>query len=223
MLSGLGTILGALAIFGAALIGKAAVADFRAQKLAGNEIDYAEKILAVAYRMKDAISSIRNPASFAGELAESEADLNEKKILEGADENKRQRLISANVYFVRARRYEDLFKEAYELMPMAKAYFGDEARDSVGELMRARNLVRVNAQFYAENLGANDSSLTNKIHATIWEGYGTATDGKDEIAEKVDGSIKALEARLAPIIQPKLNKRKLAEKPPHGKVTDQRA
>jgi hypothetical protein len=91
-------------------------------------------------------------------------------------------------------------------MPIAKAYFGDETRDDIGRLIRARNLVRLNAQFYADDLGVGNAELTSKIHAVIWEGYGTVTDGKDEIAENVSAAVEALEARLTPILRPKLRK-----------------
>lgn len=210
MLSGLGTVLGAFAVFVAAFIGKAAVADYRAQKLAGNEIDYAEKILTVAYRLNDAISTIRNPMSFAEELAESEADLNSRQVLDGSTDAERRRLVQANVYFIRAKRYDDLFREAYELMPIAKAYFGDEAHECIRRLIHARHSIRVYAQAYARNDGAEDKDFTKKVHAAIWEGYGEAIDSRDEISESVTGSIETLEARLIPIIRPGKAKTSLA-------------
>ena len=159
-------------------------------------MEYAEKILTAAYQLKDVISSVRGPMSTGQELAESEAELKAAGTLDEIADEKKQKLVQANVFYVRTRRHASLFEETYGLLPIAKAFFGDDVQNALFEFIRARHSILVYAQAYADDTG-QDHEFTKKIHSIIW-----GVLENDEIAPKLDQSIQALEQKLLPIVRP---------------------
>jgi hypothetical protein len=199
MLSGIGTLAGAVGLIAAAFIGRSAITDFRAQKTAEREIDHAEHILTLAYRLNASISAIRSPISGGHEHAESEAALDAKDMLKGLDKGRKDLLVQANVFYIRARRFSELFTEAYDALPFAKAYFGETVFQSLQTIIQARHAVLVYADAYAEDRG-RDPDFSYKIKSTIWEGYGKVK-GQDELAVEVAKATEELEANLLPILR----------------------
>ncbi len=87
------------------------------------------------------------------EQKESETDLNDRKQLEDVDERQKKRLILANVFYLRSRHFKDLFTAAFEALPYAKAYFGDQVFENLNTLIRARQSVLIYADAYAQDEG----------------------------------------------------------------------
>lgn len=95
MLSGIGTLIGAAAVIYGAL---EAYDKWKQQKLAERRMVMAEQILALAYKLRDTIKSIRSPASFKGEHDEAEKILAASDtIYDGIDAGQKERLIMAQI------------------------------------------------------------------------------------------------------------------------------
>jgi hypothetical protein len=169
MLSGIGTIAGALAIVMAAWLGRSAVTDYRHQKIVDRELQHAERALAVAYRIRLAVSSIRSPMSTAVELSTSKEELEKTDWFVELPEGGQNRTVQANVFYQRIRFFAPAFDEAVEVLPLVKAYFGDEAEKAMTELIHARHSVRVYADAYSRDEGA-DPEFSSKIRSYIWKG-----------------------------------------------------
>jgi hypothetical protein len=77
MLTGWGTLAGALSIVAAAYLGKSALSDYRQQRLTDREIEVADQALTAAYRAEEAIDGIRSRWMPAAEMNATEEKLKE--------------------------------------------------------------------------------------------------------------------------------------------------
>jgi hypothetical protein len=205
MLSGIGTIGGALAVGVTALLGRSALKDYQAQRQVERRMAHAEALLASAYQLEMALDSIRSPMSTASELDASRQDLEDRNQLSGITKEKSDRFVQANVFYIRAKYFDEQFEEAVRLLPYAAAFFGKEVKDALYSLIHNRHSVRAYADAYAQSLG-HDKDFDKKIQAGIWKGFGKVY-GEDEITDKTANSISVLEQNLFPIIRPENKKR----------------
>ena len=199
MLSGIGTVGGAVAVLIAAIVGRSAFADYRKQKLLERQIEHTDKALVCAYKLNMALSSIRSPMSTESESSESEADLTARNQFENVDADRRRLAIQANIFYIRARRHAEDFDDAVKALPFVKAYLGQKAFDALSELIGCRNSVLVYANAYADDRHV-DSELSQKITEHIWEGYGDVHQG-DPIKRRIDTAIADLEEIALPILR----------------------
>ena len=204
MLSGIGTITGSLAIVVGAILGRKAVTDFRRQKLAEREIEHAEKALAVSYRLQQAASVIRHPMSTAQEIASSREELEQNQwFCDESDNDKKDRLIQSNVFHQRIRYFKEVYDDAISIMPLVKAYFGEEPAAALQNLVHLRHAVRVYANAYANDYGF-DADFSIKIRSFIWEGV----EQDDPLASQAKAAINSLERNLLPVIRESARKQK---------------
>ena len=196
MLAGLGAVGGSIALVIAAWVGNRVATDVRRDRHAEREMGHAESILTTAYRLKDIIAAIRSPMSTGGELSESESALAENDALKFGDENAKRRLIQANVFYLRANRHKDAFQAAYDLLPVAKAFFGDEVQDALFQFIKARHEVLVAADMYGRG-PYQDADFNHKLERTFWTDF-----PDDEIKPRLEASVETLERVLIPIIRP---------------------
>lgn len=75
MLQGVGTVVGALAVIGAAIIGSRTFDNWKRQKLAERHIEQAERILTATYKVRRGLSYVRNPAMWGHETDAAEEQL----------------------------------------------------------------------------------------------------------------------------------------------------
>ena len=117
MLYGIGTILGALAIFGAAVIGSNTFNRWRQQKLAERRIEQAERILTATYKVRRGLSYVRGPAMWAHELETSEEQLKANGEWNNASgESERRKLATAQAYYNRLKQTRDAQKALARLI-----------------------------------------------------------------------------------------------------------
>ena len=198
MLSGIGTIVGAVAIILAAILGRVAVASVRRQKQVERQIEHAEKALTAAYQLQAAASTIRSPLSTSTELSSSREELEATEWFDRLTEGQKDRTVQSNIFYQRIRHFEDVYNSALAVRPFVKAYFGDEADEAFRKLIHARQSVRVYADAYARDEG-HDPKFSRKIESYIWEG--AVVNGEDPIASEVGNAIKILESKLLPVIR----------------------
>lgn len=75
MLSGIGTVVGALAVIVAAVIGSRTFDNWKRQKLAERHIEQAERILTATYKVRRGLSHVRSRMMWAHETAAAEEQL----------------------------------------------------------------------------------------------------------------------------------------------------
>lgn len=199
MLAGLGAIVGSFIIGIATYIGRNALSDFQSQRQLERKMVHAENLLTSAYDMQLALEYIRGPFHLAHELSLSESDLNERGILEDKSPDERQRFITANVIYVRAKAVNDVFVNAQKLIPFAAAFFEAEIKNSFSSLLRQRHVVQNFADAYAHGAGT-DPDFIQRVRSAIWMHSGT-TDEPDEVSSAVDTAITALENQLFQVIR----------------------
>lgn len=125
MLSGIGTVLVALAVMAAAVIGGSTFNSWRKQRIAERRMEQAERILTATYRVRDALSRVRSPAMWGHELENAEQALRDngqwEKILGGDREKDRYR--TAQAYYKRIADATTDRQLMEECQPVARAFF----------------------------------------------------------------------------------------------------
>ena len=198
MLSGIGTISGSIAIVVVAFLGRNAVKDFRQQKVVERQIEQAETALTILYKLKDAISDMRSPATWGHESESSRDELVKLDWFNALPKDQQERFVQANVFCLRMRRHEDVFDSAFSILPFVKAFFGSPAEDSFRTILRNGRSVKVYADAYARDTG-HDAAFTRKIEGIIWEGGVDPLD--DHTSIEINEAVAAVEATLLPIVR----------------------
>lgn len=198
MLTGIGTLASAASIAVAAIVGNKKVNDFTEQRRSERQLEFAESALAVTYRLESVLDAIRSPFSSGGELDLSRKELEDLDWFKAESKQKQDRWVQSNVFIQRIRRFEKDFDEALTLLPFVKAYFGAEVEEALAQLLKARNLVRINAEEYAEDSGS-DPEFTKDIRAHIWGSF--SSKRPDPIRDLVRPAVELLEKKLGPIIR----------------------
>ena len=206
MLSGIGSILSAVAVAAAAVFGTRALDQNLRQKRSEKQMEVAESILATAYKMQESLDRIRNPMSTAAELDRSEKELSTGAGFAGLTKQQQDSFVQANVFFQRIRDEREAFDEAFEVLPYALTYFGPEMKEQLLTIIRNRQAVSVYAQAFARDRGV-DKTLDKTISETLWKGYGDVSSDGDKIARTTTEAIEALEAKLLPLVRPNVSKR----------------
>lgn len=210
MLSGLGTVVGALAVFYAAHKGSDTFKQWRRQKGEERRIEVAEQILILSYKVKRALESIRSPMMLSGEVAKVEEKLRESGALdESTGEGKKGNLTTAQGALMRMDHYKDLWNSLLDITPVAKAIFGDEIEKQLNELWSQRSKIAVAANSYAR-LPSHDHARTpeqqayqtqhrERLEQTLW--FGGDESGVDAIEKAVGAAISKMETTLLPTIR----------------------
>jgi hypothetical protein len=207
MLSGIGTLVGALAIIYAAHKGADTFRQWRKQKHHERCMAVAEDVLTLAYKLKRAFQAIRSPAIFGWEMSQLVQTLRENgQIQEGEEPG--QLLITAQAALSRVDYNRPLFEALLDKLPVAKAILGDQVADWMDVLWKLRAKIVTSAQSYARytrNLPTDSDAYRRqeerreRLEGILWEGG--AVDEVDQIAIGVDEAITHLETELLPIIR----------------------
>lgn len=136
MLSGIGTLVGAITVLIAAAIGANTFKKWKQQKLAERKSDQAERILTAAYNVRRQLSAVRSRVISGWEFAEAEKELKNSgewdKIFGGKAEQ--LRYTTAQVYYTRIYAAKEDRGNLYACQSMARAFFGEELEMAIEEL-----------------------------------------------------------------------------------------
>lgn len=198
VLSGAGTIIGALAVIGAAYLGSRTFEGWRKQTLSQRRIEQAERILIATYKVRRGLAHVRNPMLFPHELKEAEVELKERNELPGNEEVKRK-MATAQAYYTRLNAALDHRRLLEECQPMARALFGEALELALGKLNSQFNSVNsaVRAQYYLEE--DTDRAFRERIEATLWSEFPTPQE--NAMDREIADLVATIEKQCVPVLQ----------------------
>jgi len=196
--SGIGTMLGAVAVIYAARKGASTFQQWKQQKLGERHIEQAERIMTAVDDARDALKSVRSPMMWA-----HEEEAAKKKLIEGDEAGfnsntaaRQKRLVTAQAYFERLQRTRDKMLALNQCRPMGRAFFGDEIEKAIGTLAHQFLVV----QTYAE--ASIDHEERDDFGKKIWNALYYSDRNEDcEVTRATNESVATLEAKLLPILR----------------------
>lgn len=201
MLQGIGTLVGALAVIVAAVIGSRTFDNWKRQKLAERHIDQAERILTATYKVRRDLAMVRSPAMWSYEMDAGEERLKElgqwDKINGGDDERRRFRITQA--YYNRLASTRDDRLALEECQPMARALFGEKLEKALETLNHQFHSVRVYVDANHSDKDGADAEFRRKIDSTIWTGYPSAEE--NEMDQIITAQVKIIEDTCLPVLR----------------------
>lgn len=199
MLSGIGTVVGALAVIGAAIIGSRTFDNWKRQKLAERHIEQAERVLTATYRVRRGLSRVRSPAMWGHETDAAEEQLKASGDWEKTfPESERKGLATAQAYYNRLNATRDDQRAHEECQPMARAFFGEELEKALEKLNQQFWTVKVYLDANHNDKAGTDANFRRKIESAIWEGYPNAEE--NEVDQTIAAQVKLIENTLAPVL-----------------------
>lgn len=167
---------------------------WRQQLIGKRRIEVAEQGLLAAYKVKNAMTYIRSPLSFAAEGVDRTRAAHEEDDVAKAKDT----------YFVPLKRIQDTsddFAEFEKARLLCQVYFGDESVAPFDEILQARKKVAIAARMLVDFVGEHgvDRGLYSKLQGDIWEGYSSNGDAaNDAITKSVAGAVAAIEGLCRP-------------------------
>jgi len=125
VLQGVGALAQAAAIFVAAWLASNTFHSWRRQKLSERRIEQAERILTAVYKVRRALSHVRNPAMFKYETELAKDDLKSRDQWPTSSEDQRK-ATTQQAYYNRIQATQSDRKALEECQPMARALFGED-------------------------------------------------------------------------------------------------
>ena len=196
MMAGWGALAAAAAVIYAANRASNTFRAYRRQKQEDRRIDAAERILTLAYSLKRILTAVRSPMSMGGEIHEAQAQLEEAAWYQGMNDAQKSKARIGQVALRRVQQHKDDWDKITEMMPMARALFGEDTEANLQTFWAQVVAVNVSAEMYRDDNG-NDPEFTARMERAFWS---MGVD-RDEIAAHVDEAISGLEAELLPIIR----------------------
>lgn len=187
-------ILQAISVAVTAVFAVLGLRAWRQQLIGKRKIEIAEQALLAIYKVKNALSYIRNPGSMGGE-GQSRPGRNDEP-----EDLARQR----DTYFTpleRIQKSNDDFAELEKVQLLCQVFFGHTAARPFKDLVKARHSVRVAATMLLQSIkdqerGRLDPKLWERWSAIIWEGYGPVGDGEGEREDEISRSVNAAVAEI---------------------------
>lgn len=200
VLSGAGTVIGAVAVIVAAKLGSSTFKSWREQKLSERRIEQAERILTATYKVRRGLSYIRNIAMWGHELAAAEEKLKaDDQWPPGQDDQRR--LTTQQAYYNRLNFTRDDRVALEECQPMARALFGEQLELAIETLNRQAHTVRVYVDSAARAREHTTPEHREKIDGAIFEGWPKGEDGPNEMDQTIAAQVKLIEDTLVPVLR----------------------
>lgn len=200
MLQGIGTVVGALAVFGAAVIGSRTFDNWKRQKLAERHIEQAERILTATYKVRRKLSYVRSPAMWGHETDAAEEQLKASGEWEKTfPESERKSLATAQAYYNRLNASRDDQRALEECQPMARAFFGEELEKAIEKLNHQFWSVKVYVDANHKDKTGADAEFRRKIESTIWEGWPSTAE--NEVDQIIAAQVKLIEDICVPVLR----------------------
>jgi hypothetical protein len=187
------SILQAVSITVTALFAIAGLRAWKRQIIGKRRIEVAEEALLAAYKARNAMSYVRNPASFGGEGAT-------RPRREGEDQGIAMARDAEFAPLERLQKANADFAELEKTRLLCEVHFGPEAAEPFNAILESRNAVWIAASTlvgYTEHQRELQAQWIQRLRRDIWESYG-APDTKDAIAEKVTEAVKKIEGLCRP-------------------------
>lgn len=197
VLSGGGTLLGAVAVIWAARLASNTYEGWRKQKLAERRIDQAERILTATYQARRALNHVRSPMMWAHELHAAEEHLAKKDFWQTLDTKRKTSLTSAQAYFNRINAVKDERLALDECLPMARALFGEEIEAALDELNHQFHVVGVAADMIADH--DDDREFAQKLRSDL--SSSSSPNRPNEMNEIIAAKVKLIENAMLPILR----------------------
>lgn len=198
VLTGVGTLAGAFAIFAAAWMGTNTFEAWRRQKLSERRIEQAERILTATYKVRRGLSFVRNPMLWGHELQAAEDYLKEKGQLSGS-KREDDRLTTAQLYFTRMNGELDNRRALDECLPMARALFGEQVEKAMDELNRHFNYVNAAVQAQYRFDEHTEREFRDDIEGQLWSGY--PTTAKNKMDQDIAALVVTIEGACVPVLR----------------------
>lgn len=201
MLQGIGTVIGAVAVFVAAKIGANTFESWKQQKLAERRAEQAERILTATYNVRRALSLVRSPAMWAAEIQNAETRLKENgewDNIVGGD-NERHRFTQTQAYYIRIETTREVQLALTACQPMARALFGEELEKAIEKLIHQFWSVKVYVDANHSDRNGADTDFRKKIDSTIWEGYPSPEE--NEMDQIIAAQVKIIEDLCVPVLR----------------------
>lgn len=197
VLSGAGTVIGALAVIGAAWFASNTFDEWRKQKLSERRIEQAERILTAAYKARRALGYVRSPLMEAHELSAAEAHLEKQEFWATADTTRKQRLVSAQGHYNRLNAVLDERRAVEECLPMARALFGEQVEKALELLNRQFHMVQIAVD--ANSWDGNDREFARSLREDLSSSSGTDRPNKMNVL--IEEQVKLIEDMLVPVLR----------------------
>jgi len=183
-------------VIGVVWIANRGLSTYRRQKQEDRRIEAADDILTFAYKFKRAMQAARSPGILEHETVAAQKTLEESWVgWAGKAPEEQQRIRIAQVMYMRLRENNPTWGQIFEIMPRARALFGEEAEAQLQAFWSAYVMVEVACDSYAEDPG-NDPEYSKGIRAEMW---GRSKD--DPVASAIDKAVAKLEGMLLPVIR----------------------
>jgi hypothetical protein len=195
VLSGAGTVIGAVAVIVAAKLGSSTFKSWREQKLSERKIEQAERILTAAYKARRALGYVRSPLMLAHELNTAEAHLEKQ---DGwATSSRKQSLITAQAYYNRLNAVMDERRAVEECLPMARALFGEQVEQALELLNRQFHMVSVAVE--SNSWDGNDREFARSIREDLSSSSGSDRPNKMNVL--IEEQVKLIEDACVPVLR----------------------
>ncbi|MGN6848852.1 MAG: hypothetical protein ACTHJK_05185 [Sphingomicrobium sp.] len=199
MVQGIGTLLGAVAIIVAAVIGGRTVESWRRQQLAERKIAQSERILEATYKVRRALKTIRTDAMWSGELEVAERAVALNPGWQHFDDAKKRRMRTFQAYVNRLIEAGPKREALDQCLPMARALFGEKLEAAIESLSRQFDILEIDAASYADDNGS-DPDFSRQIRRGMYEI--TLKKGEvDEVSQIIDHSVATIEATCLPVLR----------------------
>lgn len=195
LLSGVGTLLGAIAVIYAARKAADTYSQWKRQNVEQRKMDYAVSTLAAAYRVQDAINGIRSTFPTVVEMLEAEDRLLQNAGFSRQPEFKQERQIVGEAMAARLEKQKSRWDSIIEVLPLARAFFDDDLRKALQELLAVRRTLSKSIEQLAvceEKLSASGLS-----HHELWVTPG----GRDSFSLTLHRTMSVIEERCLPVLR----------------------
>lgn len=199
-LQGAGTVLGALAVFGAGVYGASTYKRWRRQKIAERKFEFAERIAVAAYNTKRQLSYIRQPMLSHYEIEAAEQRLKAANVPLPAQASSWRTFVTIEVYAHRMEQARESLLDLHACIPVARALFGQELEKALEGLGTQFNLIRTMLDIkLSYNPATDDSGFAQKMHATLTTGF--EIEGSNEMDKVIATHFDVVERICLPILR----------------------
>lgn len=198
MISGWGSWASALAVGYAAYKAADTFDSWKLRRTTEREEEVAQRVLVAVFKAKEAYRFIRFSTLHAPELAAAQQAQAELDAWPALTAQQQKRLTIGQVYIDRINSSEETFRELAECIPVARAIFGHDLGEALGDLHRQLWVIRMSAEAFAANEG-DDPALTRGINTELND---HALVGEGIITGAIKASIETIEMACLPVLRP---------------------
>lgn len=196
LLSGVGTIVGAISVLVAAWLASNTFEGWRRQKLSERRIEQAERLLTATYKARRALGYVRSPLVLAHELKVAEEFLEKQDFWLTVSPKRKDRLISSQATLERLNKVFEDRRELDECLPMARALFGEKVEAAVETLNKQFHFVSIAAD--ANSWEDNDSAFQKSIREDLFSGSDSRPNSMDTV---IAAQVKLIEDECVPVLR----------------------